>query len=247
MNTFLFLGDSLTAGNLGTSYLEILQNYPEMKNETFINEGEDGITIEGIRIKMESILNTGNLPDVLIIEGGANDLLLPHMKSTGHAWDPFIRKLKRHGSVPMESEESFRQGMTRVLSSAFDRGIQRVLTCTIPCLGENLSSPLNRQREKYNQIIRRVTEEFRESLYECSCADAALLFEKELKQHQPGSDHLFRTPEELVGDAKQIQERGEEILCTRRKLRLTIDGAHLNRTGAACVARIFREALNTSH
>ena len=245
MKTILFMGDSLTAGKLGASYLEVLQNDPEMKNVTIINGGEDGYTIEGIRVRMESLLDSGNQPDVLVVEGGANDLLLPYMKSSGHAWDPFIRKLKRHGSIPLESEVEFKKGMTRILSAAFDRGIRRVLTCTIPCLGENLSTPLNRKRENYNRIIRTVTGEFQVSLYECSCAEAAHRFEAELGRFQPGSDHLFRTPEELMSDARRIAEVGEDRVCSERGLRLTIDGAHLNRTGARMLAEVFRQALNT--
>jgi len=245
MKTILFMGDSLTAGKLGASYLEVLQNDPEMRNRTFINAGEDGYTIEGIRIRMESILDSGNLPDVLVVEGGANDLLLPFMRSSGHEWDPFIRKLKRHGSIPLESEEAFREGMKRILSAAFDRGIKNVLTCTIPCLGENLSTPLNRKRERYNRIIRTVTGEFQESLYECSCVDAALPFEAELEQFQPGSDHLFKTPEELMKDAGRILKEGEDRICSERGLRLTIDGTHLNRTGAQMLAEVFRKALDS--
>jgi len=237
------MGDSLTAGKLGTSYLEILQKGREMENINFINSGEDGYTIEGIRIRMEHLLDSGNLPDILVVEGGANDLLLPYMKSSGIAWDPFIRKLNRHGSIPLESEEDFRDGMKRILSAAFDRGVRKVLTCTIPCLGENLSTPLNRKRESFNRIIRSVTDGFREARYDCSCVDSARFFEEELGLYQPGSDHLFGTPEELMRDAERIRDKGEETICSERGLRLTIDGAHLNLAGARLMAELFRQAL----
>jgi len=243
MKQLLFMGDSLTAGNLGSSYLALLGEYPEFQDCTLLNEGEDGYTIEGIRTKMESLPESRSLPDVLILEGGANDLLLPFMQSAGNAWDPFIRKLKRHGSVPLETEELFREGFGKLLSSAFDRGIKRVVTCTIPCLGEDLSSPLNRKREVYNRVIRDVTAEYQKALFSCDCADPALAFEKMLNPFQPGSDYLFRTPADLQTDAERIHREGEESLCLERNLRLTIDGAHPNRSGAAAVAGVFREIL----
>jgi lysophospholipase L1-like esterase len=244
MSKFLFMGDSLTAGNLGFSFLKLLQDSSVLMEHTLMNGGEDGYTLEGLRLKLEAFLTRNKLPDVLILEGGANDVLLPRMQSQGPEWDPFIRKLKRHGSVPAGDKASFRNTLRTILSAAFDSMIPRVMICTIPCLGEDLSSGLNLKREEYNNIIREACLEYEQALFDCSCIDLAQRFEETLLPFQPGSPYLFKDPEALQHDALRILSEGENTLCSERKLQLTIDGAHLNSKGAELMARCFLEAFH---
>ena len=219
----LCLGDSLTAGELGISWLNRLALRPSMKSYDLINAGENGFTLAGLECRLEKEQNKAPLPDILVVEGGANDILLPHMQTLGRDWDPFIRKLQRHGSHPASSDAEFEQTLKRILSIADSAGISTVICCTIPCLGEDLTSELNRKRQTFNRIIRENAP---------LCADPALRFERELLPFQPGSPYLFKTPEELPEDALAVRKEGAETLSRLRGLRLTIDGAHLNNRGA---------------
>lgn len=228
----LCLGDSLTAGTLGISWLEILRERPALQGWELINAGENGFTMAGLESRLTGYLEREDAPDILILEGGANDILLPHMQSAGRAWDPFIRRLLRHGSPPAASLSDFQNTLARIGETAERAGIGKTISCTIPCLGENLDSPLNRRREEYNRIIKRNS-----SLV----ADTAPAFEDILRSLSPSS-YLFETPEQLQEDALTLSSRGEEELCAKRGLRLTIDGAHLNSRGA----RIFAESVESS-
>ncbi len=240
MKSIVFLGDSLTAGNLGSSYFRILKESDELADAELINLGEDGFTMAGLLAKLESFLETEEAPDLLVLEGGANDILLPHMQSQGKAWDPFIRKLLRHGSRPAESEEEFRATVSALLDLAETRRIPGVLICTIPFITEDLSSPLNRKRIRYNSIMKDLTDR-RNGAMKIVCLD----MEGELAPLLGGSPYLFRTPMELQDDAALIMEMGENEVCRQRNLTLTIDGAHPNRRGAELIAREMLKALRT--
>jgi lysophospholipase L1-like esterase len=243
MAQYLFLGDSLTAGNLGCSFVEVLKQEPRMAEHSLINAGVNGFTMEGIRLKMAATLKERSQPEKMILGGGANDILLPYMQSMGPEWDPFIRKLKRHGSVPADNAQAFRETVEMTLSKAFDMKIPEILFCTIPCLGEDLSSALNRQRQEYNRIIKECCNHFNGAIFDCRCLDWGLIFEKELRPSQPGSSYLFRTPEDLGKDSQRLETEGEDVLCQERNLVLTIDGAHLNSAGARLAAQTLLPEL----
>ena len=241
MKNIMFLGDSLTAGNLGASYLKLLEKEESLKGYKLINAGEDGFTMSGLQLKLEKYLEENDTPDLLVLEGGANDLLLPHMQKAGTAWNPFIRKLSRHGSIPASSSQEFRTHCSAVLSTALDGGITQVFVCTIPCLGEDLSSELNRQREEYNRILRDLCLEYTNNLFSCICLDASAEIEPILSESS--ADWLFSSPEDLQSDALTIMESGEERLCRERDLLLTIDGAHLNQRGAEILSLFFLKSF----
>ncbi|MDC7231835.1 MAG: SGNH/GDSL hydrolase family protein [Spirochaetales bacterium] len=252
----LFLGDSLTAGTIGSSYFKLLTQNKILEEYSLINLGENGFTIAGLRVKLEHYLQSNKAPSILVIEGGANDLLLPHMQNQGLHWDPFIRKLRRHGSVPAASVSAFRTQLNLLLGSAMDGGIPVVLLCTIPFLGEDLTSGLNRKREAYNAVIRTACRESDSALFKCVIADLAAGAEKILSENvleqksdsdscgpeAPGS-WLFKAPADFERDALRIRETGEETLCRERGLRLSIDGAHPNRQGAALMASVLLKTL----
>lgn len=249
VKNIMFLGDSLTAGNIGASYLDLLRAEEDLAMFNLINAGEDGFTMAGLQLKLESYLKANNAPETLVLEAGANDLLLPYMQISGNTWDPFIRKLKRHGSTPSSSAHEFRRMSSTVLSTALDAGIAQVYVCTIPCLGENLDTDLNKHREEYNEILRELCHEYSNNLFNCICLDTALEVEPILADSYSTSpsDWLFSNPEELQNDAQIIKEMGEETLCRERKLVLTIDGAHLNKRGAqvlsSLILKYFHENL----
>ena len=239
MKDILFLGDSLTAGNLGCSYFSILKEEPRLGGFNLINLGEDGFTMAGLLAKLEDFLDSRRVPEVLILEGGANDILLPYMQRAGRAWDPFIRKLLRHGSRPADNEEDFKNTVTAALSLAEERGIQRLLLCTIPFLTEDPESELNRLRDRYNAIFNEFSRSGTPGKTEIEVLDLAA----DVPLSPGGSGWIFKTPVELQEDAILIRKIGEDELCRQRGLRFSIDGAHPNRRGAALIASRMLEGL----
>lgn len=230
----LLAGDSLLAGSLGQSWAGLMGKSPEMTGLSLVNRAVNGITLSGTLSVLKAERLLGTVAEGVIVSAGANDLLFPYMQALGLDWDPFIRKMARHGSVPAAWAGEFETLLGRLAAEAALWNCP-VFCCTIPCLGENLKSPLNRQREVYNSMIRNLCRRGRH-LY---CMDGARSFEAALGPFQPGSSWLFRLPGDLTGDSIILHRKeAEEGLCRERGLRLTIDGAHLNYKGAALLAEL---------
>jgi len=224
-------GDSLTAGRYGTPYLPRIASAVKW---TILNLGADGEPLRGIERNLRAGLAGHPAPDTVILEGGANDLLIPWM--TRHypkQWGPFTRKLSRHGSIAAADDSEILKLIESCLKTAGKAGAGRVILMTVPILGEQLDSPLNLRREQLNEVIREAVRENCGRNLPVFLADPARLFEKELLSRQPGSDWLFSAPGDLEKDRRILADGlpGED-LSRNRNLHLTIDGVHLNSRGA---------------
>ena len=227
------MGDSLIAGHFGASLMAHCPSLGLLKLE---NHAQDGEPLKGVLRHMRTQLESRPAPDILLIEGGANDLLFPYMTEKHfEAWGPFFRKLARHGSIPVKDAEEFRSELKAGLSDAYAAGVKKIIVMTIPCVTENLDNPLNRQREVLNRMIRSVLQEEKREFPPLLC-DLGSLFEKALAPLQPGPDWLFSTPADMA--APWTEETVRE-----RRLSLTIDGAHLNTRGAQLAAKELDRVL----
>ncbi|MCK5249864.1 MAG: hypothetical protein KAJ98_07870, partial [Spirochaetaceae bacterium] len=112
--TITLLGDSLTAGNLGIPYTEYLKLPEESR---VINHGMDGDTILGVCSRLDDALRTDK-PDILVIQTGANDLLLPEMAARDGNWTPFIEEMTARGSLPTPNYNTFAGIYTHMIEAA---------------------------------------------------------------------------------------------------------------------------------
>ena len=238
--TITFMGDSLTAGNLGIPFLRYL---PRPSGRHFVNRGKDGDTVRGLLSRLGDAL-AADVPDIVVLEAGANDILLPEMAARGGAWTPFVEEMTASGSVPTPDPEEFADLYARLLSAAAVGAARRVVAMTIPPIGENLESARNRRRSELNRRIRRAVENAEERNRRVHLADAAAAFESALRESPLRSDHFFGEPGDFAADARRIRrDRNAEALSKERGLLLTMDGAHLNEKGAKMAAGILNEAL----
>ena len=145
MKTVLALGDSLIAGNIGESFLERSRELQKFK---LINHGQDGEPVKGILRNLKSYLKSHSTPDILLLDGGGNDLLIPYMtRHHPEKWGPFFRKLARHGSLPIEGVQEFRTSFEEILNLIREAGIKHLILMTIPNLTEDPDSSSERTAE----------------------------------------------------------------------------------------------------
>ncbi len=230
-----FVGDSLTAGNLGVPYTRFLELPPETELRI---HGVDGDTVRGVRTRLETILETDR-PDVLLLEAGANDIFIPAMARKNTDWELFVQELASHGSVPSPRAEDFLSVYRDVLAAAGRQGVPRIICMTILPLGEDLESSLNRERREKNKCIRRAAEEAGAELL-----DAAEIFDRTLRGFPACSGWLFESPKDFIADLRRMRrEKSAAGLSEERGLHLTMDGAHLNEEGARLLARAVLSVL----
>ena len=78
----LCIGDSLTYGNIGYSYIPFLN-----KNLLISNKGINGDTLYGVSNRLKKILaSSNNNFDIIILGIGTNDILLPYLKEVDSYW-----------------------------------------------------------------------------------------------------------------------------------------------------------------
>ena len=238
--TLTLAGDSLSAGNLGIPFARFL-TLPDGSRPSIINEGKDGDTLAGLVARLDELLRS-TTPELLIIEIGANDVLLPAMTKKAGPWPDFVDGMVRQGSRPAGDPGEFRRLYEELLSMADARGVEKVVTVTIPVLGESPRSPYTAMRRELNTIIRKATGGSHAVL-----ADPAAAFDDVLDDLPIHSDWFFTHPDEFITDLRRIRRnRGAMPLSEERGLYLTMDGAHLNERGAELMGQVISEAIALS-
>lgn len=223
----MFLGDSLTQGNIGVSYVDMLQK--KLPQHHMINYGKNGDTVTSLyrRVKRLSFDDI----DLAFIWVGINDVLV-HV-----SWSyPIVKTFFLQPWT--KTCETFTICYEKILEMFVPR-VKKIFVVPPVFIGEDLHNQWNIQLGELAKSIRLLTMSYNMVDY----VDLRTTFEKKLAKKQISSyiingsitpifDELFlASPEEV--DQKS-QERG---------LHFTLDGVHLNSVGAQVVAEEFERCI----
>ena len=135
------IGDSLTHGNVGQSWVEYLRN--EFPNDIFLNEGINGNTVWQVLNRLEPILTCK--PDIVILMIGTNDALGSFDKNSG-------LRYKRNNNLPKAPTfEKYKDQLLELIERLSE--VPEIGICTIPPIGENKDSLVNMHVKKFNEFI----------------------------------------------------------------------------------------------
>ncbi len=233
----LCIGDSFTRGSVGVSYVKAISvAHPEWKVE---NAGVNGEPITSIGKRLLRKLDKGNTYDVIVLQGGPNDIMLPTFARRGFWFNEALTHCRRIGRNPLPNATDFGKALREILEATRSRTDAKIIMTTIGCLNENLRGGPNDQRRIYNEVIGRLARE-----YGCRLADPSGPLDQLLMQHQT-RDYILKNFlntafwDEIVCKVPG----GVDWLSRKRGLHVTIDGMHLNRTGADLFRRAVEEQL----
>jgi lysophospholipase L1-like esterase len=230
----LFIGDSITRGKLGASFVKLI-----VKSDVEIqitNLGKDGETLNVITDRLLNHLKFNSDYDYLVLQGGYNDIILPFFYTKGNLFKRVYEQQIENGFLPITSSNEISDFIKLNILKIKRLFEGKIILLTIGCVGEDLKSKLNIQRNEFNEIIRNVVIEGNLIL-----SDPQIEFDKYLKDRAQSSycmdnlwsviwwDKLYRNP---------------DTLSKKRKLFLTIDGVHLNNKGAEIFANSILSQLN---
>lgn len=241
-----FFGNSLTAGNLGIGFSAYLQTSEKIK---LLFRGINGDTMLGVTSRALAFLkrshNTVQLQG-LILECGANDLLLPSVSGVNKDWALAVQSLQQKDKEPIPNYKLFITTLSQRLEtiteavSCCSLPITSIAVMTIPLLGEDLTSWLNIQKRELNTTIKNIC-----TASGISCIDIETDLEDIIKQTHSkieSKNYFFPTdepPDLFTIDAEYIA--GDPVkadtLSDMRGLAVTVDGLHLNSRGASAVAK----------
>ncbi len=239
MKTILVIGNSLTAGIPGARYTtRLAEALPEYH---FIFDGLGGDILAGVAQRTARRLE--NLtPDLLVLEIGANDILLPYLSERGGLWKIWADWKIRSGSQPCLTPASFGALYIQTIQQVRQHGIPQVLVTTISCLGERLDNPQNRLRQAYNAQIEEVASQ--EGLL---CAPLGEAFDRLLSSLSHPSGYLLARYSLMLFDALVTRvEACADWVSRQRGLRLTTDGVHLNRQGASLMTQTIAGQIRSA-
>lgn len=204
------VGDSITAGNPGVSFIRY------MKQGTCLNYGRGGDTLKGVLHRAADIKPSGRV----LLGIGTNDILIPFLLARSPFWNLTARRLFRRGSTPTKNAAQFRAEFEKLLELL---GPGKSLVMSIPCIGENLDSVLNKKVLEYNSSISSLCKTMQIPFIDINTMQRESIKEGTSSDYLLGGG-LFR----LIADAILAKVGRSMNLSGARGLRTTIDGVHFN-------------------
>jgi lysophospholipase L1-like esterase len=223
-----FVGDSLTAGIPGSSYLALLQQ--ALPGHTLVNLGWPNDTVISLHRRITRHRFAEPL-DLVFLWVGINDV--GKHASWFHAAYSILRRRRRARHL-----DEFRACYQHTLECLL-RVTGRVVAVAPLCKGEDLGSVLNCQVALYARAVEKLAQDDeRIEFLDLRPAFAARL------AGRPISGYLPHSPVGTIWDALTLRTDVQVDRRSRQRgLHLTLDGLHLNSAGAELVAAVFGEAI----
>jgi lysophospholipase L1-like esterase len=215
----VFLGDSLTEGVDGASYLRVLKGQiasdSQLRGARLINAGCGGDTVLNVarRVAQDVAPHT---PDWVVIFVGVNDCRTWYVRRSFPTLANLMSGyyfLRRKGIWRAVTPQRYARGLRALVDDLRTRTQARIALCTPATASESLNPRAERMLDSYAARVRMVARE-----RECALIDVRQAF--------------------LAAEA-----RLDEAPITG--YRLTCDGVHLSDAGADTVAGAFRDWLLT--
>ena len=235
----VFLGDSLTEGVDGASYLRALgeraEADPRLRGVELVNAGVGGDTAESMlaRAKRDVVART---PAAALVLAGNNDCqtwLLRRRLPTVQALRTRYYFLRRKGVLRAVTPDRYSAALRAIVAVIRARTDARIALCTPPTIGEDPSSREWHTLDRYAAAARTVAAECGTDLLDLRAA-----FTREL-EGLPPAPARGRQGGANERRARALSSQGIEAQALARGLRLTYDSLHLTARGAKLAADVI--------
>jgi lysophospholipase L1-like esterase len=233
------LGDSLTEGKVGYSYISLLEQRMGNDGYSFMNAGVAADTAYNLLNRLEPVLKSQ--PDYVVILIGTDDV----EADLRGGYPPNIVQCVKKLPQAM-TPDWFGSLLRQIVLSLQSTTSAKVALCSIPILGEDLDSRPNQSVRLFNHSIKALTDELQITylpIYET--------MEDFLRTHhcQAGKAFDESTSNGIMFWAvwdHHILGHSWESISARNNLLLTVDTEHFNRVGAGMVADLIESWLRKS-
>jgi lysophospholipase L1-like esterase len=241
----VFVGDSLTEGTHGASYLAVLQTMvartTALSDIELINVGVGGDTVENLRRRLATDIAPHD-PNWVVVLIGANDCTTWLIRRG--LWRPIVfwrtRRYFAHekGVSGAIITQRFEAGLRALVTEMRSQTRARIALCTPPPQGVEPRSPRWRLMTRYAGAIRRVAVEM-----DCDLIDLHARWSVVARDVPRRS--LRQRWQALLGALRGDGASDIETLARERGYVLTFDGVHFSARGAALAAEVMRDWLTT--
>ena len=223
-----FFGDSLTEAKTGVSYFDILkQKLPQYQ---LLNYGKGGDTVISLYRRISKI-DFDSPFDITFTWIGTNDVL---SKITSRF---SIMKILKN-QPPVKSKAEFKNYYQKLIDYLVPYS-KNIITVTPLFIGENLDNQWNKELGALSAIIKSLSANYeRITFLNLREILAARLTEKQVSDYHIRSITRVILDYLLLNTAEKVDRKAQS-----RGLHFTLDGVHLNSTGAEIVADTFFDAI----
>lgn len=225
------LGDSLTYGNVGYSYIDFLD-----KSIHAVNRGKNGDTVIGARHRLEKILNQRKHDSPIYVLGiGTNDLLLPYLKTLSSFW--FIMmgiRCKIKGCINNDLQFFREYDKLLLLLSKHEK---RVIVFGQPFI--NLRNFPHGDLIKRNAIIKKLADQYGFPFIDIYRLQKERI-EEDTKVYMWKHSFLLRVIDATI---MSLAPFTKDRFAKRRGLTTSVDGAHFNSKSAKILAKEVEKHL----
>ena len=228
------IGDSLTHGNIGVSWIEQLRK--EFPSDIFLNEGINGDVVWQVHQRLEPILNSK--PDAVVLMIGSNDVMASYNSKSGE------RYKRNNNLLDIPTFQSYQKLLFELLDKLIS--VDKVFLCTLPPLGEIKDSQVNQHVNKFNDFIRKTARERDLSILPVSESlwiDLALREFPCINDYDPNSIPLMRRIYGGVMHHYIFKQPWDKIAKSKRQW-LLFDQIHLGERAANIVFKVVKNAIS---
>ncbi len=233
MKTVVCFGASLTAGTVSFNYLNLLETREALAGFRFINHGVNSdLAWNGLQ-RLNAVI--AEQPDYVSILIGTNDVNATLSERNRLRYLEF-NQLPTEPTLPWYEET-----MTTIVRRLKAETKARVALLSLAVIGENLEHEANRQIERYNEAIRRVTQGEQTAYLPLHERMVAYLHEHEGDRADLPPPLAYRDGLHNIGNAVALHATGLswDDVSRRNGLLVTTDTLHLNSVGAGMVADLI--------
>jgi len=225
-----FIGDSLTKGVIGVSYVDFLKK--KLSKYELINLGKNGDTVISLYRRLRKI-SFDDPSDIAFIWVGTNDVLV------NVSWTfPLIKMLFYQ---PWTSEcKKFSECYSKLLDLLVIK-LSKIFVVSPLFIGEDMNNNWN---SKLNELSINV-EELSNQYNSVEFIDLRMVFSSKLNNKKISKYIANSTILTIFDEFRYKSNMDYDELSRKRGLHYTIDGIHLNSDGAKVVSDVFLDKIYT--
>ncbi|MEC7596091.1 MAG: SGNH/GDSL hydrolase family protein [Pseudomonadota bacterium] len=230
------IGDSLTHGNIGQSWVDYLRN--EFPTDIVLNEGINGNTVWQVLKRLESILTSK--PSIVILMIGTNDALGSFDLKSG------LRYKRNNKLLEVPTFEKFKEQLKELIERLSE--VPQIAICTIPPIGENKDSLVNMHVKRFNEFIEFIANQNNIELLPISdhlWLDISSRTYPLIKDYNPKTIPLMRRIFGGIFHHYLFKKSWNEVASAKGQW-ILFDQIHLNERGALIVFNIVKNFISKS-
>lgn|SRR5574344_1629990 len=229
MEKVICLGDSLTKGMVGFTYINYLNN-----NYEYINKGLNGDTTICALERLQSCLNEFKDVNTYIISIGINDVLVPFLSTLSDTWYKECKVSKLDTCI--NNDEDYKLIFTLYLD-LLKQNHKKVIVLGMPVIQlENF--PLEKELKR-NEIIKRLCKKYKFKFVDVYEIQKKFASDYNLVSWNQKNFKILLDYFIMATKPKMKSKYSEE-----RNLELTVDGVHYNEISARLIAKEVNDLLN---